>query len=44
VNPLPGSSCVVEGSPALSPTPSWSTNSLPSSTFFRVLLAHPDLE
>lgn len=42
-NPLPGSSCIVEGSPTLS-SPSWSTNALPSSTFFRVLLTHPDLD
>ena len=44
VNPLPGSSCVVEGSPALSPAPVWSTNALPSSPFFRVRLSYPGLD
>ena len=44
MNPLPGSSCIVEGSPALSPAPSWSTNSLPSSPFFRVRLSYPGLD
>lgn len=43
VNPLPGSSCIVEGSPALS-SPSWSTDALPSASFFRVRLSHPDLD
>ena len=44
VNPLPGSTCVVEGAPAISPAPSWSTNSLRSSPFFRVRLSHPGLD
>ena len=34
VNPLPGSTCVVEGAPSLSPAPSWSTHppATPSAT------------
>ena len=41
--PLPDSSCVIEGSPTLA-SPSWSTNSLPSSPFFRVRLSYPGLD
>ena len=44
VNPLPGSTCIVEGTPSLSPAPTWSTNCLPSSPFFRIRLSYPSLD
>lgn len=44
MNPLPGSSCVVEGAPSLSPAPAWSTNALPSASFFRIRLSYPGLD